>query len=68
MRPYKELCRINSLRDLKLIKAVLNRHSIEYFVNGDPLDMLLLHIKEEMRVMVRHNQLPAAKRLIAGTI
>ena len=64
MRPYEELCSIASLADLRLVKALLNKHNIEYFVEGDPFDLLLLHIKNSIRVMVKYNELGKAKRLL----
>ena len=39
MRPYEELCSVNSVVDLRLIKALLNKHDIEYFVQGDKFDL-----------------------------
>lgn len=65
MRPYEELCRIDSLTDLKLIKAFLDSHNIEYFVQGDPVNLLLFHVKDYMRVMVKYDELPRAKEVLA---
>ena len=62
MRPYEELCRITSLADLKLIKAILEKNDIEYFVKGDPSDFLLLHTNDPMSVMVKNDELVKAKR------
>ena len=67
MRPYEELCSINSLADLKLVKTLLNKNRIEYFVQGDPVNIFLLHMENAMRVMVKYNELAKAKRLLART-
>jgi len=67
MRPYKELCSVTSLTDLKLIKTLLNKNRIEYFVQGDPLDRLLLHLKHAMHIMVKYSELQEAKKLIHGS-
>ena len=65
MRPYKELCRVNRVSDLRLIKALLNKHHIEYFVQGDPFSLLLLHLKDAvMCIMVRHEELLKAKKIL----
>lgn len=65
MRPYEEVCRVKSVTDLKIIKALLSRHHIEFFVKGEPFDLLLLHLKDAMQVMVKYDEVTKAKRILA---
>ena len=65
MRPYEELCRVSNIIDLRLVKSLLKKHDIEFFVQGDPFNLMLLHIKDAMRVMVREDELFKAKDLMA---
>ena len=64
MRPYEELCRVSSVTDLKIIKAILAKHHIEYFIKGDPFDRILLHLKDAMHVMVKYDEISKAKRIL----
>ena len=66
MRPYEELCSVNSVVDLRLIKALLNKHDIEYFVQGDKFDLLLLCVKDAIRIMVKHEEYLKAKKILTS--